>query len=122
MLIDGKREIRTFNCKDDIWDVIDLIIEETKEVNEEQGKDFDIAESVISQISFFACPNVLLDNKIYKDIQRYLYCEKFGIPPYKGTYGEQPFKWVNRSFAIKSAIAKKENREINNARKNNNTI
>ena len=69
---------------------------------------------------FFACMNVFMDNKIQKDIQRYIYCEKFGIPPYKGSYGEQPFRWVTRAFAIKAALAKKEKKEIENVRKNTN--
>ena len=101
-------------------DVVDLIIAETKEVNEEGGKEFDIAQSVVSQMPFFACMNVFMDNKIQKDIQRYIYCEKFGIPPYKGSYGEQPFRWVTRAFAIKAALAKKEKKEIENVRKNTN--
>ena len=101
-------------------DVVDLIIAETKEVNEEGGKEFDIAQSVVSQMPFFACINVFMDNKIQKDIQRYIYCEKFGIPPYKGSYGEQPFRWVTRAFAIKAALAKKEKKEIENVRKNTN--
>ena len=101
-------------------DVVDLIIAETKEVNEKGGKEFDIAQSVVSQMPFFACMNVFMDNKIQKDIQRYIYCEKFGIPPYKGSYGEQPFRWVTRAFAIKAALAKKEKKEIENVRKNTN--
>lgn len=101
-------------------DVVDLIIAETKEVNEQGGKEFDIAQSVVSQMPFFACMNVFMDNKIQKDIQRYIYCEKFGIPPYKGSYGEQPFRWVTRAFAIKAALAKKEKKEIENVRKNTN--
>ena len=116
VLIDGKREKRTFNCKDDVWDVVDLIIEETKQFNEEQGKEFDISTSVISQLPFFGCPNIFFDKDIYRDIQRYIYCEKFGIKPYEGSYGEQPFRWVNRAFAIKTAIAKKEKREIENGK------
>ena len=116
VLIDGKREKRTFNCEDDVWDVVDLIIEETKQFNEEQGKEFDISTSVISQLPFFGCPNIFFDKDIYRDIQRYIYCEKFGIKPYEGSYGEQPFRWVNRAFAIKTAIAKKEKREIENGK------
>ena len=112
MIIDGERETRTFESKDDVWDVVDLIIEETKNFNDEEGKDFDISTSVVSQIPFFACPNVLFDRDIQKDVERYIYCEKFKVPPYKGSYGDQPQKWVNRSFAIRSGIAKKEKREL----------
>ena len=103
-------------------EVVDLIIAETKQVNEEQGKDFDVANSVVAQMPFFACNNVFFDNKIQKDIQRYIYCEKFGIPPYKGSYGEQPARWVGRAFAIKAALAKKEKREIDASRQNSSKI
>ena len=99
-----------------------MIIAETKEVNEEQGKDFDVANSVVAQMPFFACNNIFFDNKIQKDIQRYIYCEKFGIPPYKGSYGEQPAKWVGRAFAIKAALAKKEKKELENVKQHNNKI
>ena len=62
---------------------------------------------------FFACMNIFFDNKIQKDIQRYIYCEKFGIPPYKGSYGEQPSKWVEKGFLIKSIIERKKTKAMN---------
>lgn len=120
IIIDGKRETRLFESKKDVWDVIDLLIEEAKEFNEKQGKDFDLCQSILSQLPFFACPNVLMDKNIHKDIERYIYCEKFGLPPYKGSYGDQPYRWVNRSFAIKVALAKREKREIDGARSKKN--
>lgn len=121
VLIDGKRQEKTFKSKEDVWDIIDLIVQETKEVNEEQGKDFDIANSVISQLPFFGCPNILMDKSILRDIERYIYCEKFGVKPFKGSYGDQPYKWVATSFLIKTALAKKEKRDIDAARSRNNT-
>ena len=60
-MIDGKRETWEFKSDDDVFKVIDLIIEETKEFNETGGKSFDICESVISQMPFFACRNILFD-------------------------------------------------------------
>tara|TARA_Y100001937_G_scaffold118814_1_gene173666 strand:+ start:1261 stop:1635 length:375 start_codon:yes stop_codon:yes gene_type:complete len=120
IIIDGKQETRLFESKKDVWDVIDLLIEEAKEFNEKQGKDFDLCQSILSQLPFFACPNVLMDKNIHKDIERYIYCEKFGLPPYKGSYGDQPYRWVNRSFAIKVALAKREKREIDGARSKKN--
>ena len=33
VIIDGKRPIREFKSDDDVWEVVDLIIEETKEFN-----------------------------------------------------------------------------------------
>ena len=105
-----------------MWKVVDLIIEETEEVNKEKGTSFNIIESVVSQIYFFACPNMFMDIKIYSDVEKYLYCEKFNVPPYKGSYEEQPAKWVKRAFAIKNAFAKKEKKEIENVRKNSNKV
>jgi len=122
VLINGKREKRTFRCKEDVLAVVDLIVDETKQFNEREGKSFDITQSVIAQMPFFACNNVFFDNEIQKDIQRYIYCEKFGTPPYKGSYGEQPARWVARAFGIKAALAKKEKKEIDNVRQNSNKV
>tara|TARA_R110002020_G_scaffold45478_4_gene130013 strand:- start:884 stop:1171 length:288 start_codon:yes stop_codon:yes gene_type:complete len=89
-----------------------LIIDETNRVNESEGKDFDVSSSVISQIPFFACNNMFLEQSVQRDVERYIYCEKFGLPPYSGDYGQQPYTWVKRAFAIRSALAKREKREI----------
>ena len=43
-----------------------------------------------------------------KNIERYVYCEQFGISPYPGSYGQQPAKWVDRAFIIKNTLAKKK--------------
>ena len=48
-----------------------------------------------------------------KDISRYIYSEQFGISPYKGSYGEQPSKWVEKSFLIKSIIERKKTKAMN---------
>tara|TARA_R100000458_G_C8229367_1_gene211516 strand:- start:18 stop:482 length:465 start_codon:yes stop_codon:yes gene_type:complete len=114
--IDGKRETWEFKSDDDVFKVVDLIIEETKKLNRTSGKNFDISESVISQIPFFACKNVLFDKDIQKDIQRYLYCEKFNVPPYEGGYNTQPYLWVERAFLIRKYLAKLESREIKKAK------
>lgn len=103
-------------------DVVDLIIAETKEVNEKGGKEFDIAQSVVSQMPFFACMNVFMDNKIQRDIQRYLYCEKFNVSPYEGDYNKQPAEWIRKVFLIRNALAKKEKKEINNVKQHNSKI
>ena len=73
-----------------------------------KGNEFDIAKSINSQLPFFACRNVVFNNQHQKDIQRYIYCKEFGVPAYKGAYGDQPSKWVEKSFVIKNALAKKE--------------
>ena len=116
VMIDGKRETWEFKSNDDVFKVIDLIIQETKEFNETSGKGFDISESVISQMPFFACRNVLFDKDIQKDIQRYLYCEKFNVPPYEGGYNNQPCLWVEKAFLIRKYLAKLESKAIEKAK------
>ena len=112
ILIDGKYETRIFTSKKDIDSVIKLLINEVKEINKE-GNKFNIAESIVKQLPFFACANVLLDKQSQKDISRYIYSEQFGISPYKGSYGEQPAKWVEKSFLIKSIIERKKTKAMN---------
>ena len=57
VLIEGKYETRTFTSDDEVWDVIRLIIDETKEENKKGGS-FNIAKSVMTQLPFFACTNI----------------------------------------------------------------
>ena len=119
IILDGKRDIRTFKNKEDVWEIIDLLIEEAKDFNE-KGKEFDIAKSINAQLSFFCCKNVVFDREMQKDIERYIYSEQFSISPYPGSYGEQPAKWVDRAFIIKSALAKRQKDQIDATRNNNN--
>jgi len=111
ILIDGKYQTRTFTSKGDIEAIIELLIDEVKQTNK-QGGNFNIAESIVKQLPFFACTNVLLDKQSQKDISRYVYSESFGISPYKGSYGEQPSKWIEKSFLIKSIIERKKTKAI----------
>ena len=116
ILIDGKYETRTFTSKEDVYAVIDLLIEEVHQRNKE-GSSFNIAESVVRQLPFFTCTNVLLDKQAQKDISRYLYAENFGVQPYKGSYGEQPSKWVEKSFLIKKIIESKRTEAMNHGKR-----
>ena len=120
-MIDGVREKRIFNDMDDVWKVVDLVINETQEVNMQEGKSFDTTESLVAQIPFFACNNRFFSSSINSDIEKYLYCEKFNVPPYEGVFEEQPAMWVKKTFAIKAAIAKKEKKDIN-GRTNNSKV
>tara|TARA_R100001443_G_scaffold39447_1_gene52751 strand:+ start:2856 stop:3038 length:183 start_codon:yes stop_codon:yes gene_type:complete len=56
-----------------------------------------------------------------RDIQRYAYCTKTGVPPYSGSYGDQPALWVEKFFIIKNAFAKKERKQIDGKRQSNNS-
>ena len=60
----GKYIEKEFRSDEDVWSVVDSIIEETKAVNEKQGKGFDIARSVSAQLPFFACKNILLNQTV----------------------------------------------------------
>tara|TARA_Y100000592_G_scaffold5068_1_gene7219 strand:- start:1750 stop:2133 length:384 start_codon:yes stop_codon:yes gene_type:complete len=115
ILIDGKYETRMFTSNEDVEEIMELLVDEVKE-NNAKGSSFNIAESVVKQLPFFACPNVLLNSQAQKDISRYVYSQQFGISPYKGTYGEQPQKWVEKSFLIKSIIERKKSEAMNNGK------
>ena len=90
--------------------------EECEEVNANEGCDFDVTESVQAQIPFFTCSNHLLDANYQEDIKRYLYCTEVNIPPYEGSYNEQPYKWIEKFFIIKKALAKREKRMLDKSK------
>ena len=117
IMINEKYETWEFKSEKDVWKVVELIEDETEKLNIETGRNFDISESVYAQIGFFACKNILLNKDIQKDVQRYLYCEKFSIPPYKGDYGKQPYLWIEKAFLIRKYLAKLESKQINKAKK-----
>ena len=110
-------ETREFRSQDDVWAVIDLIAQETKEFNEQKGKEFDVAKSIAAQIPFFACVNHVRDEKYMKLLNKYLYCTETGTPAHSGSYGEQPARWVQYFFIIKNAMAKKMNNLKEKAKK-----
>lgn len=107
--------MRTFESDKDVWGVVDLLIEETEQANSE-GKNFNIAESIMAQLPFFACNNFVLDREAQKDISRYIYSKDFGISPYKGSYGEQPSRWIEKTFVIKNLLERQKLKAMKNAR------
>ena len=113
--VDGKTQVLEFVCKDDIWEVIDAIKKESEDLKS-KGYNIDITKNIASQIAFFACPEMLKDPKYIEMINKYIYCKETNVPPYPGSYGEQPFRWVKRFFAIKSALNKKEQIEMKKQR------
>lgn len=117
--VNGVYEKRNFKCDEDVWNVIDLLIEEVKE-NNAKGNDFDTAKSIIAQLPFFCCKNIVRSKEDQKDIERYVYSENFGVSPYAGSYSEQPAKWVDRAFIIKSAIAKLQKDQVDAQRNDTN--
>tara|TARA_R100000329_G_scaffold147149_1_gene134464 strand:- start:268 stop:666 length:399 start_codon:yes stop_codon:yes gene_type:complete len=115
VLIEGKYTTRTFTSNDEVWDVIRLIIDETKEENKKGGS-FNIAGSVMAQLPFFACTNIIMDTKAQQDIARFMYSRQFNISPYKGSYGEQPKKWVEKSFLLNNLIETQKAKAIRDGR------
>jgi len=113
VLIEGKYETRTFTSNDEVWDIIRLLIDETKQ-HIEEGRNLNIAESVMAQLPFFTCSNMILDENAQKDISRFMYARQFKISPYKGSYGEQPKKWVEKSFMINHIIERQKSKAMKN--------
>ena len=109
VIVDGVRPVKTFRNDDDVKEIIDLIIEETREANKNMGKSFDIANSVLKQLPFFSCINSILKSECQNNISKYLYCKNFSIPAYPGAYGQQPHKWVAKAQIINNALQKREN-------------
>ena len=100
-----------------MYDIIDLLIAEVKQNNLELGSEFDIAQSINTQLPFFSCRNVLFTKDIARSIQRYIYCTELGVNPYEGAFGSQPAIWVDTFFIIKRAFAKLEKSQIEKARR-----
>ena len=108
-----------FNNNEDVWKIIDLIINETIAINQENGKQFSISESIVAQLPFFACSKAIYSEESQKEIERYYYCKEFGVQPYPGSFEEQPASWIENVFIIKSAINKREKKAY--AKANNNS-
>tara|TARA_R100000742_G_C4275146_1_gene95446 strand:- start:57 stop:437 length:381 start_codon:yes stop_codon:yes gene_type:complete len=113
ILIEGKYESQTFISNKDVWEVIDLLIEETKD-SIKQGSNLNIAESVMAQLPFFSCTNMIMDSNAQKEIARFMYARQFKISPYKGSYGDQPKKWVEKSFLLTNLIERQKAKAMKN--------
>ena len=103
---------KVFKSNKDVFDIIKLLIAEVKETNKNMSKDFDVASSIMAQLPYFSCINIVLKNNYQKDISKYLYCKEFSTPPYNGSYGQQPYKWIEKSNIIRYALSKKEQQQI----------
>tara|TARA_Y100000361_G_C11161010_1_gene347300 strand:+ start:2074 stop:2283 length:210 start_codon:yes stop_codon:yes gene_type:complete len=66
----------------------------------------------MAQLPFFACKNIMLDTKSQKDISRFMYSRQYKISPYKGSYGEQPKKWVEKSFLLNNLLQRQKAKAI----------
>ncbi len=89
-----------------------MLIEEIANANLENNTDFSVSKSIHLQIPYFACYNIFIDANIQKDIKRYLYCKELNVSPYSGSFGKQPYIWVDRFFTLKDAFAKLQQTQI----------
>ena len=76
------------------------------------NKSFDVASSIMAQLPHFSCVNVVYDKQHQNSVSKYLYCKEFNTPPYNGSYGQQPYKWIEKSNIIRYALSKKEQQQI----------
>tara|TARA_R100001230_G_scaffold21051_1_gene11281 strand:- start:193 stop:534 length:342 start_codon:yes stop_codon:yes gene_type:complete len=95
-----------FKNKEDVWSIIDKLLEEVRNHNL-NGHNFDEASSIVSQLNFFCCPNCIIRKQDKRDIQRFIYCQEANIPAYPGDYTQHPARWVDRFFIINHAMKKK---------------
>ena len=112
---DGKYPKEVFNNKEDVWNYALDLKTEAKELRKGKGNADDLVMDVYTQLPFFCWPGVFLDEKIQRDISRYVYSKELGIAPYPGSYGEQPAIWIEKQFLIKNMLtALKRMREKKN--------
>jgi hypothetical protein len=57
---------------------------------------------------------MMLDSNSQKDIARFMYARQFKISPYKGSYGDQPKKWVEKSFLLTNLIERQKAKAMKN--------
>ena len=68
----------------------------------------------MAQLPFFACSNVIMDQKAQQDISRFMYVRNFNVPAYNGSYGEQPKKWVEKSFLLNNLLERQKAKAMKN--------
>tara|TARA_B100000513_G_scaffold195004_1_gene124781 strand:- start:1020 stop:1352 length:333 start_codon:yes stop_codon:yes gene_type:complete len=90
---------------------------EAKQIGLDTGLEIDPIAGLKSQIPFFSCYSHVLDQSCQHDIQRYVYCDKTGTSPYKGSYGNTPSLWISKFFVIKKALHLHEKAAYNKSKK-----
>ena len=67
--------------------------------DEAKDKGFKLGGALYKQISFFADPHLLVDNKIQDRIKEYQFCKQFKCPPYP-TLQETPYEVIDDFLII----------------------
>ena len=96
--------VHTFTSMDDVWEVIRLLKEELIEHNKKSKKKFELHQAIVSHLPFFSCPNHFLSKEYQRDIQKFIYCKKMKVPPFPGSYGNQPKKWIDKCNVIEKML------------------
>ena len=78
-------------------------------MNENSKGNTDEVVAIHEQIPFFCCPNVLINDKHQRDIEKYIYCNETGTQPFKGAYGDTLKTWIDKFFIIKNTLTKRNN-------------
>ena len=107
-----------FNNKEDVWDYINLLCEESKS-SQNKGNKFSTLNNVWEQLPFFVCVNKILSEDSQSDISKYIYCKDTGTPPYSGSYGDTPSKWIKKYYIIKEAMMLREQKLRDKAKNGN---
>ena len=98
----------TYKSEDDVWEMIKDLYKES----EQMVSDFSAGQSILDvfyQLPYFCCNNIILNQEIQEDIQRYVYCDDTNTQPYPGGYGDVQGKWMEIHFLIKSALKVSDN-------------
>ena len=102
-------------------EIVDILIEEVKDMNKNNNKKFDVVSSLHSQIPHFSCFNHFLDSKSQDDINRYIFMSNYNTPAYPGSYNQYPKKWIRKVEIISHHVDKKSQKmqnKINNQMRN----
>ena len=114
--VGGSYPIKTFNNKEDVWEVTKALMKEISETINFH----DACYSLSKQIPIYSCPKIFKDSKYDRDINRYYYCKEMNTSPYEGSFDKQPAKWVEKYYIIKGAYSKIEEVAIKKANKKGN--
>ncbi len=91
------RQSVTFNSAEDYRNVFLELIAESPEK-------YTVGEQLYRNYRQFACTNHMYDKEIEEMIRRYTYCKETGVPPFSGSYDDQPAWWLEVYAIINSEI------------------
>ena len=108
-VLSGEQQV-TFNNKSEVIDYTLRVFREALDFN--KGNSGGAILDTYAQTSFFCNINIFLSNKFQHDLQRYMYAQDTGTPPYKGDYGSIPRIWIDKYHLIKGILTTYNNREV----------